>query len=298
MQQDFKLGRPVWAALFGFVMAAMVVSYYMGYKSGQSVGYDNALQENLATIAKYPIADDEFQAALNPDKVSEVYAKLGDEDEEDVEEEVEPLVPLDTVKEAVDAPLLGGVDALAAGILEDSSQNQPKRGLAQDDVDALAKQLNGTDEEDTLGALLDHTEKKIEEKKEENAKIQETPKPTPTVTPTAKPTPKVTPTPKITPAPTPKPTPALAAAVAKVTSGWYVSAGVKAQLSGAQAEVERLKALGFPATIDQGTIPGQKQPVYRVVVGPERSRELADRLSAQLARERVLADRPSTRYIK
>jgi len=64
-------------AALGLVTGCLAVAFYLGFFSGQKIGIETALQNNLATAMRLPIGSEGEENALE-DGLSDVYAKLGD----------------------------------------------------------------------------------------------------------------------------------------------------------------------------------------------------------------------------
>jgi cell division septation protein DedD len=111
----------------------------------------------------------------------------------------------------------------------------------------------------------------------------------PTTRPTEKPT--VIPTAKPTQKPTEKPV-----EKSSIQSGWFVQVAAPEDRATANRLVEKLRQNGFRASIEVAVI--REQQYYRVLVGPEPSKELADRLLKQVARETYLQGTPFLKFIK
>lgn len=140
----------------------------------------------------------------------------------------------------------------------------------------------------TLGDLVSDP---ISKEDLEPIAIESTPKPTekptalPTIEPTAKPT---------APPPTIKPT--QKPVEASLPSGWFVQVAAPESRSDANSLIEKLRSNGFKASIEVALI--REQQYYRVLVGPESNKELAERLLKQVTREPYLQGTPFLKYVK
>jgi cell division septation protein DedD len=81
-----------------------------------------------------------------------------------------------------------------------------------------------------------------------------------------------------------------------VPTGWYAQIAAPKRVTEAEAMAEKLKKAGFPVMIENANVRGQEY--FRVIVGPEGSRERADRLVAQIRREGVSGGDPFVRMVK
>ena len=119
--------------------------------------------------------------------------------------------------------------------------------------------------------------------------------------PTPKPTEKPTAIPTIIPEPTAPPaTPTIKAtqkpSEASLPSGWFVQVAAPESRVDANGLIEKLRSNGFKASIEVALI--RDQQYYRVLVGPESNKELAERLLKQVAREPYLQGTPFLKYVK
>ena len=301
MQKEIKLSIFWVVAIVGVVMASMIVSYLSGFYFGQKSGYDNAMNEALVGVPKYPIVRNLYKKQLDPEQVSNVYAKLGTvskhaegADSSQKEREVPVLKSID---DAAGAPMIGD---LAAALIEESDKKEgdKKELLGQAEVDQLEKTLSQQDlsrqdeKEETLGKLLRPLEEKEaekykegeEEKKQEEGEKQvegekqELEKITPKLSNVEK-----------------KPEPPQEQ-VEKVSRGWYAQVGSFRNLGDAKEVLYKLRSTGFPAVIESASVAGDQ--FYRVLAGPEKDRNLADRLASQVYAEDFIAQHPFVKYVR
>jgi len=82
-----------------------------------------------------------------------------------------------------------------------------------------------------------------------------------------------------------------------VSKGWYAQVAAPKTKEDANALIGKLRSAGFSATIETAEVRGEKY--FRVVVGPEDSRETGERLVGQLKREGIVkGSDPFIRLIK
>lgn len=62
--------------LLGLVTGSMAGAFYLGFSSGQHVGYESALQATQNTMARLPVPTEELDKGAAEEVTSEVYAKL------------------------------------------------------------------------------------------------------------------------------------------------------------------------------------------------------------------------------
>lgn len=81
-----------------------------------------------------------------------------------------------------------------------------------------------------------------------------------------------------------------------VPKGWFAQVAAPREMSDARSLAGQLKGSGFPVSIERARVRGQEY--YRVLVGPENSRQLAQRLIQQLKREPYLTGDPFIKLIR
>lgn len=82
----------------------------------------------------------------------------------------------------------------------------------------------------------------------------------------------------------------------KVSSGWYAQVAAPKELTDADGMANNLKGSGFSVAIEVAKVRGQEY--YRVLVGPENSRVLANRLLSQVKREPYLKGEPFIKLVR
>jgi cell division septation protein DedD len=82
----------------------------------------------------------------------------------------------------------------------------------------------------------------------------------------------------------------------KLPLGWYVQVAAPKDIDSATEWLGRLKKSGFQALVETASV--NKQKYYRIVVGPEKSKETVTRLVQQLSRERLVDKSPFLKQVK
>jgi cell division septation protein DedD len=82
----------------------------------------------------------------------------------------------------------------------------------------------------------------------------------------------------------------------KIPGGWYAQVGAMPSLAEADRLAQKLKGSGFAVMIEAALVRGDNY--FRILVGPERSKQQADLLLAQLRRERYIEGDPFLRVVK
>lgn len=264
--------------LLGLVTGSMTLSFYLGFFSGKDAGYELAMDQTANTLTKLPIAQEPTSLANSADiaekAVSEVYAKLVD-------------------KKLAAPPEVTGIPALEAiKPLENSVDSGESPTMNQD-----------------LAAPEGHGNPKVlgDEVPSAEPSVHATVLPTkvPTVEP-AKPSPTYTSTPKPAPTKGPEPTKTLEAkkteittpssASSKLPSGWFAQVAAPTKHTDASDIASKLRKNGFPVTIENADVNGEKY--FRVLVGPEENKKQAEALVQQLKRESYLSGAPFIRVVK
>jgi cell division protein FtsN len=81
-----------------------------------------------------------------------------------------------------------------------------------------------------------------------------------------------------------------------IGNGWYAQVAAPQRLADAQNLTKNLKKAGFKVVIENANVRGQQY--YRVLVGPDESRQQAEQLVRQLKRESAISGEPFLRLIK
>ena len=73
------LGPVQTVVLVGVITGCMACAFYLGFFSGQKVGIETALNNNLSSAMRLPIDSDVTSGGSGEDAMSDVYARLNDE---------------------------------------------------------------------------------------------------------------------------------------------------------------------------------------------------------------------------
>ena len=332
---EVRLGMVQVVALFGAMVGFTFGSFYLGFLSGRSVGFEVARHSSSSEVAKLPVplsaqeGEEEATAEADP---SRIYAKLNDsariaesaspdKSSKGKAAPAEKTIPEPKPEDQFDLPadtsspdesLSKGIDkafeaeaSKDAATATDEGNEHLKPEAPQPTVRVLGDS-GATGDSKTLGMLLDE---RIDEARK-NA-----PEGTPKLDPPAaavveKVAAETTPTPKpqATSTPLPKATPAKVAVEKEaptqnqgtvkgvLPSGWFAQVAAPKKLPEAQQVARQLKKSGFAVMIESASVRGEDY--YRVVVGPEQSKVQADRLVDQLRREGVVSGQPFVRRVR
>lgn len=319
-RKEVRLGTIQIVGILGVTIGSIIAAFCLGFQSGRTLAYERTLTNSLASLPKLPIGDQESGADLGEKIVSEVYAKLNEQNETapppgSAAEEESSFPELGTIKESENSKPesedLGEVELEAP-----PAKHAEKKPVAEekvvdeelsleqeaDESEELPKH-NAKPEEKTLAAVLNESKARKELEKKEEAKVEVKP------TATSKPEPtKVIEKPKVEKTPEPVATKikeekpkeekktADSLTPKKVSTGWYAQIAAPKAIADANALSSNLRKSGFPAVIETAEVRGEKY--YRVIVGPETSKTQADVLLKQLKRESYIVGEPFLRMVK
>lgn len=324
---ELRFGLIPLVCFLGFVCAGIAGGFYLGYKTGHSIGHESAQTANLQNEARLPVA----ATGDNSDEaMPDLYAKLSQKKLIKVEEAA-PAVEGDlSIVKSIDEspPVFPAADAQLGELKEPSAAKTDMAKVSSEDLvsgsapstetaQALEKTMGNpldpkaqadlsldaaTGEKSPpakLGSLVDENKIKPIDVIENNAAAPEK-----VALKSAVPEEKAAPAPK---AKEPeakevaKKEPEAAKASNSFTKkvlrkGWYAQVAAPKKLKDADDTAKRLKSSGFSVAIETAQVRGEEY--YRVVVGPEESRAQADRLAEQLKRESYLKGDPFVRAVK
>lgn len=333
---EVKLGLFQLVILLGVITGSMVCTFFVGFFSGKQIGYQTALAASQANAVKLPIElAKEDEKPGSTELASEVYAKLHEKSahKEGAEEAMPNLGAIKTTDAAPIGESLGEEDAgeegsAAEGEAEHAAVSErsgvPVHEETAEDVDigglndskgtddaheskTLKEVINEQEESgradaDSHGSVLpevahDEPSKAVEKKDLHSLKGDAVSVPAVSaqhneavgradsepVEETAPPTREKEKEKEKTPPSTLK-------------RGWFAQVAAPKKKSDADALTSKLKASGFPVSIETAEVRGENY--YRVMVGPEENRDQADRLLLQLKRESYLKSSPFLRMVK
>jgi len=292
---EFRLGRAQGLLLVGTICASLFLSFYLGLLSGRNKGFEEGRISDIAREPRLHIAGD-VADRIDDELVARLYAKLDQDPTEQIAED--------------DIPELGSLAASS--------------GLIDLEVDLKVSGIESQQQdypEETLGALLIERERSRELANQEAESFDET-----TLSPEAIVTEALTSDAEsvedtntiskdiiaadvssetaieIESSIKPDAPAALGSevdptdyVVAVVPRGWFAQVAAPGDKEDAIGLASMLHQAGFPVLIENARVRGQNY--FRVLVGPEENRQLAERLVSQLKRERYLYDDPFIRLV-
>lgn len=316
---EFHLGIIQAVVLTGLAMGAVVCAFFVGYVAGHNKGFEGAMASNVSSVARLPIAD-EPQAPSRREE-SQMLARLSGATDAAPVEPAQPSVEekpralpdlsfarLDSEEKpqavvdqgAAEAEkkieaAAGSLQAAKSGAAADSAA-APGNGVRVLGQGSLPQPQVATagDGGKTLGTLLPQRDDAVKveavageaaaepapvaaaaEKVRKEAVVAATVAPEPTIKPAAK---------------------AVDSARAKVQRGWFAQVAAPNKKADADALVRKLKSSGFNVVVESAKVRGEEY--FRVLVGPEETRSMAEQLVLQLNREAYIDGAPFVRMVK
>lgn len=271
-----RLGSYQVTALLGLMMGSIFSSYFLGFHSGKGVGLENALTITAGQVVKFRIAaapvEDKTQNTVTNEAINSfeidtakpaVHENINQKDKSsnDAKESTVELATLPTTK--IDEPLQ---DVLPVKEVNNSVTEDIKKS------DTLKKEVKLP--------LSDSPEINVQP----DTVIKKTSSVTQTLT-ESKPVEKL----EISAVEKNK---AEKNKIANDAQGekWYAQVSAPNTLSEANALQKQLRNSGFNVTISKVQV--GKNQVFRVLVGPEKNKEIATRMINQLKREKFIKSTP------
>lgn len=332
---EIRLGVVHVTALIGIVAGSLVGAFLLGLFSGQELGHEVAMYETRRSVPTLMLAGETNTPELGEDLLSEVYAQLDDQAIDDTKDgdafeaantAPEVISGVKAIEQGITEPETKSVSKSLEdeSVAEEEDENlvvaalRPEVAQAANaresgsrvDEEALVRILGrGTDpkgtsktetrlKERTLGAVRSEA---TTVRPETEKKTQEASMPSEIAPPVVA---KVN-TP-VEPA-KPQATAAVDRAASReafgspyvrkvIPSGWYAQVAAPRELDDAHSLASNLKDSGFMVVIEKARVRGQEY--FRVLAGPENSKEHADRLVKQLSRESYVQGEPFVKLLK
>ncbi len=332
---EVRLGLLQIVLVVGIITGSMLAIFALGFSSGQHSGLDLARQAATSELPRIPITED-LTPTDSPAAQTEIYAKLNDSGVRFAETATEPenskealaknssVADLEATNSEVKgstetaALQIGSSDATATLADEKKGKHQVVRMLGGEDVPDSAESAPLKEKEDgkTLGGLIKKESRAVVTISEPENKGSDPAAETSVKNRSAEPvtveTGKTAIKAEKERVTTEKPLKSDPVAVAKVGSssgsakkfafvsslpkGWFVQIAAPKSSEEAEAVAGQLSKSGFPVMIEKAEVRGERY--FRVVVGPERSRELSERLSGQIKRDGAVKGDPFIRMVR
>lgn len=329
---ELYLGLPQVVILLGIVTGSIASAFALGYLSGQRVGFDSARQIDLSGTSRLPIpetpelSDESISKVYARLKDTTPPASLVEEEPVSVTDaKADPPRTLEPIRSGEEAPMelevperIQEINPRATKLLDSLLEEAgvPSKEETADVVEETVEVSSDSElNEISEGALTLNTEMPETEVERIEPGVPDEPVVDPAVRvispgrvvektetdiikeivsdkkvePEVKPEQEVV-TKKEEPSVQKQTSQTSKFMRAKVIRGWYAQVAAPRNLKDADTVASKLRGSGFPVVIESAKIGGQEY--FRVLVGPEDSKELGSRLVSQLKRERGLRGSP------
>jgi cell division septation protein DedD len=327
--RSFKFSGNEIAVLSLVFCVSLLLAFWLGYRTGHTVGFDYAQNVNLNNVARYPI-NDYAAPELDSESVEQIYARLSDDAvteaaTEEHKNEVPALAPIaetqaDISKIKTETKAVE-TKAPESTEIQKAVKNEPAVSNSESviaNLDALPRER--MPEPAAMPMVIEEKKTKVEdrsqiqvaaaevaEQAEEKAaaKIENVavaPKAPPAEVVAIKKTEaeenklakniELKKEPAIKNEIAPQVTEVTPPIKKKMTSGWYAQVFAPQDKMVADKLASTLRQSGFPVTVEPAA--GH----YRVLVGPESNKQQGQVLLQQLSREKYLPGSPFLKQIK
>lgn len=280
--------------LTGAVTGGMACSYYLGFFSGREIGVQLALANSAVNVARLPVVPP-LQREAGEEDTSEVYARLNAEKALDIAptsqnengEEVPELTTIQTTAEG--QPVVTHPEPEGNAAPESAPSYDPELVAKAAGVDPTALTPEAPPPDKVTESKAPVVEEKTKEVKKEEKKKEEKKEEKKEAKLEAKPT----------PAAKKEPEPALRIDQKETSAlprGWFAQVAARQKEGEARQIAEKLRGSGFPVVVESADVNGERY--YRILVGPEDSKQTAERLVGQLKREPYIQGNPFVRAVR
>jgi cell division septation protein DedD len=305
-RKEIKLGTAQVVGILGITIGSIIAAFCLGFYSGRSLAFERELSNALASMPKLPIGEQEGGSDLGEKIVSEVYAKLNEQNEEKVPGEHQPKdeeenagPELGSIKESENAKQDSEEASEEIGDVDLAKPSEPKAGESKTGESKTEPKITGIPL--LVPTLIKPTVVPTKTVPAIVTKSVPTRASVITVEPTLaeikEPRPPAVKTTEIITKPKEEVIKsAIEIPAKKPETGWYAQIAAPKAASDASSLASNLKRSGFAAVIETADVRGEKY--YRVIVGPEKSKVQADVLLKQLKREPYITGDPFLRMVK
>jgi len=292
---ELRLGRAQALLLVSTICASLFLSFYLGLLSGRNKGFEEGRISDISREPRLHIAGD-VADRIDDELVARLYAKLDQDPTEQIaQDDIPELGSLAASSGLIDLEVeskVSGIESrqdnypeetLGALLIErEKSRELAKREAESFDEAALSPEVivsetlipeaESAEDRNTISEILITDNVSAEKVVEIESSIE--PDGPAVLRSEADPTDYV---------------------VAVVPRGWFAQVAAPGDKEDAIGLASMLHQAGFPVLIENARVRGQNY--FRVLVGPEETRQLAERLVSQLKRERYLYDDPFIRLV-
>lgn len=325
---ELRFGLSIAVTIIGLVIGCLVAAFVVGFRSGHTSGYEEATRASLASVPRFKISDSEQPEEVSKEMVSKVYERLKKKTElqEGEEKDVPELGVINQVKPPVvempkaKQPSKEANKDIAKVNEENSLDILPKEVSLKDvavpktkdkNIDSLLganTQIKEEAKPATLGGLFElgnsgkpdddvrsKSDQGLKNENESSNLVKQQPQELAAVQQivTEKPQNKDL----LEEAKTAIEPKLLPPQEENLRKGWYVQVAAPKSQQEANTMLEQLKNNGFrDSTLQTAVIKGEVY--YRVLVGPEDTALLAQRLLEQVGREPYVKFKPFLKRVQ
>lgn len=293
---EVRLGSMHVAILLGLITGSLACAFYFGYYTGQDAGYERAYAANVSQSVKLPIAVDKLPSQVPEEAVSEVYARLNDD--------VAKLPKMEEGIALVEPTIVKDAPVPNSAVASDTAPQAPQVNQPSDPQVAIGE--NKATLSDLASAqgerLVPDTNAKVSAAILTQPESKQVPITPPHATVQVKESSGVA---KVTVKPEKQEKPEKtekkmagkpAAVTSKLSKGWYAQVAAPRLQTDAEAIAVKLVKSGFPVVIESANVKGQDY--FRVLVGPEATRDRGERLVTQIKQDKSVSGDPFLRVVK
>jgi cell division septation protein DedD len=270
---EVRLGAPQAVTLCAALAFAIFIAYYLGLFAGRSLGIKTALAGTARSVVKIPVPRGllEEEVANSSLKDEGLYASLKKEViPKRLEEPSGPLEPMPLTERSRISPVTEEEELeeqRRIAVASSKVELETVPSLETDSRKREANQVRKSNESQTSSREVDSLVSPVQASAPQDEEFAV----------------------KQTLSISKKPTRAL-------QNGWYSQVLASPDRQESDSLAERLRKSGFPVVLEEATVKGKQY--YRVLVGPEGNKEMAERLVQQLEREPAVVSKPFIRIVR
>lgn len=317
---EVHLGAFQLAVLLGLVTGSMACAFYLGFFSGQRVGYENALVGSASTLARFALNTKELNSSemIGNDGAESASALVKDERRtgprasreskdvfsgSDLNELSAAAKPKNETQVAIPPAVVGGGAIVGAAVQDQSAEDSKADPVASKALPAPEDEVirvygnERTPKRTSIATLKEESRASappkpiksevVSEVKVVKPQTQQKPQVLASLQPEAKAN-------RVEPSSTRRVESVPVKSI--LAAGWYAQVAAPRKMADAEALANRIRKNGFPVSIESASVKGEAY--YRVIVGPEDNKKQAQVLVEQLKSERSIQGEPFIRNIR
>lgn len=264
--------------LFVFV-GGIICSYYLGLSAGRVVGIESALDQGIQPVTRMIISSDVVGVAHS--SVNAVSTLSAQSVGHDVNLSQENKKQVDEVNAPSSVPILRPQKLARPAVTypSDTPDSKQQGGGKKIEDSLQAASVKGLDSPDSpeqaFSRILEDREKKVGFPEEKDKQVERDDS-----------TKKFVGTDRLS---------LDKSSTQSLTKGWFVQVMATPNRREIEGLAKKLRGSGFPIILEDTLVDGQAH--YRLLVGPESSRELSERMAVQLKREPGVSSRIFIRLV-